>query len=74
LELSVAYEAYRHNDIQGKVGFKEEMRDAVQRVVHPYGDNMLVLSVMVKGDPRVVVYLCNKNTDLIRVFETVFAK
>lgn len=36
-EVSEAYEAYRHKNIDGKDGFKEELGDIVQRVLHLSG-------------------------------------
>ncbi len=36
-EVSEAYEAYRHNNIDGKDGFKEELGDTVQRILHLCG-------------------------------------
>jgi NTP pyrophosphatase (non-canonical NTP hydrolase) len=36
-EISEAYEAYRHKNIHGKDGFKEEMGDAIQRILHLCG-------------------------------------
>lgn len=36
-EVSEAYEAYRHKNIDGKDGFKEELGDVVQRVLHLSG-------------------------------------
>ena len=33
-EISEAFEAYRHKNIDGKDGFKEELGDAVQRILH----------------------------------------
>jgi len=36
-EVSEAYEAYRHQNIDGKDGFKEELGDVVQRVLHLAG-------------------------------------
>jgi len=36
-EVSEAYEAYRHKNIEGKDGFKEELGDVVQRVLHLCG-------------------------------------
>lgn len=36
-EISEAYEAYRHKNIDGKDGFKEELGDAVQRILHLCG-------------------------------------
>lgn len=36
-EISEAYEAYRHNDIDGDHGFKRELGDAVQRILHLCG-------------------------------------
>lgn len=36
-EISEAFEAYRHNNIDGKDGFKEELGDAVQRILHLCG-------------------------------------
>lgn len=36
-EVSEAYEAYRHNNIDGKDGFKEELGDILQRVLHLCG-------------------------------------
>ena len=36
-EVSEAYEAYRHKNIDGKDGFKEELGDVVQRILHLAG-------------------------------------
>lgn len=36
-EISEAYEAWRHQNIDGKDGFKEELGDAVQRILHLCG-------------------------------------
>ncbi len=36
-EISEAYDAYRHKNIDGKDGFKEELGDAVQRILHLCG-------------------------------------
>jgi NTP pyrophosphatase (non-canonical NTP hydrolase) len=36
-EISEAYEAYRHKNIDGKDGFKEELGDAIQRILHLCG-------------------------------------
>ncbi len=36
-EVSEAFEAYRHKNMDGKDGFKEELGDAVQRIVHLCG-------------------------------------
>ena len=36
-EISEAYEAYRHQNIDGKNGFKEELGDVVIRVIHLCG-------------------------------------
>ncbi len=36
-EISEAYEAYRHKNINGRNGFKEELGDAVQRILHLSG-------------------------------------
>jgi len=36
-EISEAYEAYRHKNINGKDGFAEEMGDAIQRILHLCG-------------------------------------
>ena len=36
-EISEAFEAYRHKNIDGKDGFKEELSDAVQRILHLCG-------------------------------------
>ena len=36
-EVSEAFEAYRHKNIDGKDGFKEELGDAVQRILHLCG-------------------------------------
>jgi len=36
-EVSEAYEAYRHQNIDGKDGFKEELGDILQRVLHLCG-------------------------------------
>ena len=33
-EISEAFEAYRHKNIDGRDGFKEELGDAVQRILH----------------------------------------
>jgi len=36
-EISEAYEAYRHQNMDGKDGFKEELADAIQRILHLCG-------------------------------------
>ncbi len=36
-EVSEAYEAYRHKNIDGKDGFKEELGDVIQRILHLCG-------------------------------------
>lgn len=36
-EVSEAFEAYRHKNIEGKDGFKEELGDVIQRVLHLCG-------------------------------------
>lgn len=36
-EISEAFSAYRHKNIDGKDGFKEELGDAVQRILHLCG-------------------------------------
>lgn len=36
-EISEAFEAYRHKNIDGKDGLKEELGDAVQRILHLAG-------------------------------------
>ncbi|MFZ3054554.1 MAG: MazG nucleotide pyrophosphohydrolase domain-containing protein [Minisyncoccales bacterium] len=36
-EVSEAFEAYRHKNIDGKDGFEEELGDIVQRVLHLCG-------------------------------------
>lgn len=36
-EVSEAYEAYRHKNIDGRDGFNEELGDVVQRVLHLCG-------------------------------------
>jgi len=36
-EISEAFEAYRHQNMNGKDGFKEELGDAVQRILHLCG-------------------------------------
>lgn len=36
-EISEAFEAYRHKNIDGKDGFKEELGDAIQRILHMCG-------------------------------------
>lgn len=36
-EISEAFEAYRHKNMQGKDGFEEEMGDAIQRILHLCG-------------------------------------
>jgi NTP pyrophosphatase (non-canonical NTP hydrolase) len=36
-EVSEAFEAYRHKDMDGKDGFKQELSDAVQRILHLCG-------------------------------------
>ncbi|HUV42967.1 MAG TPA: MazG nucleotide pyrophosphohydrolase domain-containing protein [Patescibacteria group bacterium] len=36
-EISEAYEAYRNKKIEGRNGFKEEMGDAIQRILHLAG-------------------------------------
>src|SRR3989344_6275819 len=36
-EISEAFEAYRHKNIDGKDGFKEELGDALTRILHLAG-------------------------------------
>jgi NTP pyrophosphatase (non-canonical NTP hydrolase) len=36
-EISEAFEAYRHKNIDGKDGFEEELGDAIQRILHLCG-------------------------------------
>ncbi len=36
-EMSEAYEAYRHKNIDGEDGFKEELGDVIQRILHLCG-------------------------------------
>lgn len=36
-EISEAYDAFRHKNIDGKDGFKEELGDALQRIIHLCG-------------------------------------
>lgn len=36
-EISEAFEAYRHNDMDGADGFKRELGDAIQRILHLCG-------------------------------------
>lgn len=36
-EISEAYEAYRHKNLNDKDGFAEEMGDAIQRILHLCG-------------------------------------
>ena len=36
-EISEAFEAYRHKNIEGRDGFKEELGDTVQRILHLCG-------------------------------------
>jgi NTP pyrophosphatase (non-canonical NTP hydrolase) len=36
-EISEAYEAYRQKEIEGEHGFKRELGDAVQRILHLCG-------------------------------------
>ena len=36
-EVTEAFEAYRHKDMDGKDGFKRELGDAVQRILHLAG-------------------------------------
>jgi NTP pyrophosphatase (non-canonical NTP hydrolase) len=36
-EISEAFEAYRHKNINGKDGFKEELCDTLQRILHLCG-------------------------------------
>jgi len=36
-EISEAFEAYRKKNIEGKHGFKEELGDVVQRILHLCG-------------------------------------
>ena len=36
-EISEAFEAYRHQNLDGKDGFKEELGDAIQRILHLCG-------------------------------------
>ena len=44
-EISEAYEAYRHKNIDDRDGFKEELGDAIQRILHLCG----VMNVDVEG-------------------------
>jgi len=55
-EISEAFEAYRHKNIDGKDGFKEELGDAVQRILHLCGvfDIDIEKSILKKID-------CNKD-------------
>jgi len=36
-EISEAYEAYRHKNLDGEHGFKRELGDAIQRILHLCG-------------------------------------
>lgn len=36
-EISEALEAYRHQNMEGKDGFREELGDALQRIIHLCG-------------------------------------
>lgn len=36
-EISEAFKAYRHKNIDGKDGFKEELGDVIQRILHLCG-------------------------------------
>lgn len=36
-EVSEAFEAYRHNNLEGKDGFNEELADVVLRILHLAG-------------------------------------
>lgn len=36
-EISEVFEAYRHKNIDGKDGFKEELGDTIQRILHLCG-------------------------------------
>jgi NTP pyrophosphatase (non-canonical NTP hydrolase) len=36
-EISEAFEAYRHKNIDGQDGFNEELGDAIQRILHLCG-------------------------------------
>jgi len=36
-EISEAFDAYRHKNIDGKDGFKEELGDSIQRILHLAG-------------------------------------
>src|SRR3989344_5350480 len=36
-EISEAFDAYRHKNINGKDGFQEELGDAIQRILHLCG-------------------------------------
>ncbi len=36
-EISEAFEAYRHKNMNGKDGFEEELGDAIQRIFHLCG-------------------------------------
>ncbi len=57
-EISEAYEAYRHKNIDGKDGFKEELGDAVQRIFHLAG----VLGVDIE---KAIVDKINFNKDRV---------
>jgi NTP pyrophosphatase (non-canonical NTP hydrolase) len=51
-EVSEAYEAYRHKNMQGKDGFEEELGDVLQRLLHLCGvlDINLEAAVLKKLD------------------------
>lgn len=36
-EISEAFDAYRHKNLDGKDGFNEELGDAIQRILHLCG-------------------------------------
>lgn len=66
-EISEAFEAYRHNNIDGKDGFKEELGDAIQRILHLCGvlDIDIEAAIMKKIDANKT-----RNRDRDKINET----
>jgi NTP pyrophosphatase (non-canonical NTP hydrolase) len=48
-EISEAFEAYRHNNLDGKDGFSEELGDAMQRIIHLAGVMGIDLEKSISG-------------------------
>lgn len=65
-EVSEAFDAYRHQNIDGKDGLKEELGDVIQRVLHLCGvfDIDIEVEILKKID-----YNKNRNWDWNKINE-----